>query len=169
MNKHKIVLIVHNIRSTHNVGSIFRTANGLGVDTLFLSGYTPYPETKDDERLPHLRSKISRQINKTALGAETYTNWMHIKNVEELILELKKKNYLIAALEQTDKSINLNGFNHQGDTALIIGNEVDGIDEATLNLADIHLEIPMLGKKESFNVAVASAIALYYLRFNISG
>jgi 23S rRNA (guanosine2251-2'-O)-methyltransferase len=159
----KIVLVVHNVRSAHNVGSLLRSADGLGVEKVYLTGYTPYPWQKNDGRLPHLADKIDRQISKTALGAERSVPWQHTQNIDEVISLLKDGSFEITALEQTGKSQNLNTFKPARNIALIVGNEVEGIDAETLKLADVHLEIPMKGKKESFNVSVAGSIALYHL------
>jgi len=162
----KIVLVIHNIRSAHNVGSLLRTADGLGIYKVYITGYSPYPETMNDTRLPHERLKISKLVNKTALGAEKSVNWQHVKDVYNLIDRLKKSNYKIAALEQTAKSVMLPEYKVKEKEALIVGNELTGIDDEVLLKCDVHLEIPMLGRKESFNVAVAGAIALYHLTNN---
>jgi 23S rRNA (guanosine2251-2'-O)-methyltransferase len=159
----KIVLIIHNVRSTHNVGSLLRSADGFGINQVILTGYSPYPKKVGDERLPHISEKITRQINKTALGAERTIPWSNSQDITGVINELKAKGYLIAALEQTSTAKDLTSFNTDKNMALIVGNEVEGIDELTLNQADIHLQIPMRGKKESFNVAVAGSIGLYHL------
>jgi 23S rRNA (guanosine2251-2'-O)-methyltransferase len=162
----KLVIIAHNVRSTHNVGSILRSADGFGVDHIYFSGYTPYPAKGNDERLPHLKDKIDRQIHKTALGAEKTVAWDYNKEIKPLITNLRADGFLIAALEQTDKARSLDEFRPNQDVALIVGNEVDGIDQQILEWADIHLEIPMAGKKESFNVAVAASIAMYELKIH---
>lgn len=159
----KIVLIIHDVRSSHNVGSMLRTAEGLGVDKVYMTGYTPYPETKNDTRLPHLRRRVTAQIHKTALGAEQYINWQHTDDMSLLLKNLKRKGFVIVALEQTVDSISLSSFRSDEPVALIVGNEIDGIDVGTLNLADTRLGIPMAGTKESFNVSVAAAIAMYHL------
>lgn len=161
-----IVLIAHNIRSTHNVGSLLRTAEGLGVTNVILSGYTPYPKLENDNRLPHISNKLSSQIQKTALGAENFQNWRHSPDIFKAILDLKTDGYEICALEQTKKAIKLGAYEPAKRTALIVGSEVDGLEPQVLKLADVCIEIPMFGKKESFNVAVAAGIAVYSLRFN---
>jgi len=163
--KKPIILIAHNIRSAHNIGSLFRTAEGFGVSKLYLTGYSPYPTATDDERLPHEVLKTSRQIEKTALGAQQSIKWQHASDLEGLVTELKDEGYLIIALEQSSSSKPINKFKLNQPMVLIVGNEVDGIDSTTLKLADKHLEIPMSGKKESFNVASAAAVALYHLTF----
>ncbi|MBI2009131.1 TrmH family RNA methyltransferase [Candidatus Saccharibacteria bacterium] len=158
-----IVLVVHNVRSAHNVGSILRTADGLGIEKVYLTGYTPYPPGPNDQRLPHLAQKAGRQIQKTALGAETTVPWERTANVLALINDLKSSGYDIAALEQTEKATALNCYKPVKNAALIVGSEIGGLQKRILDRADRHLEIPMQGKKESFNVAVAAAIALYHL------
>ena len=158
----QIVLVVHNVRSAHNVGSLLRSADGLGASEVIFSGYTPYPKSRTEERLPHLAEKIHRKIQKTALGAETSVNWRQATDISEVIAKLRQEGFLIAALEQTPKAIDIKRFESPPDkVALIVGPEVDGLDDKVLKLADIHLRIPMLGQKESLNVAVAGAIALF--------
>jgi 23S rRNA (guanosine2251-2'-O)-methyltransferase len=160
-----IVLIAHNLRSIHNAGSLLRTAEGLGVDAVYLTGYTPYPRSQNDPRLPHESQKIDKQIAKTALGAEKYLNWHHHTDIESLLKELTSSGYLITGLEQAPNSIQLPAFNPPAKVALIVGREVEGIEPEILKLCNAVLEIPMFGKKESFNVVQAAAMALYHLRF----
>lgn len=162
-----IVLIAHNLRSTHNIGSLMRTAEGLGVNHFYISGYSPYPEIPGrDIRLPHLRAKISRQIHKTALGAENSLNWSYETNLDGLIKQLKLNGYTIIALEQTADAKNITNYQPPLKVALLVGSEVEGLDATTLASSDLRLHIPMLGAKESFNAAVAAAIGLYHLRFS---
>lgn len=160
-----IVLIAHNIRSCHNVGSLLRTADGIGTDRVYLTGYTPYPHATDDKRLPHLANKIHNQIVKTALGAEQMTAITYNPNVTQVINKLKKNGYTIAALEQTGKSLPLPGYRPSKKIALIVGREVEGIEPEVIDQADKTVFIPMYGQKESFNVVQAAAMALYHLRF----
>ena len=167
MNKSKIVLVVHNVRSALNVGSLLRTSDGLGVEMVYLTGYSPYPEVHSDVRLPHVRLRATKQIHKTALGAEETVEWEHRPDVISLIDKLGKDNFTVIALEQTKDAQKLQDFKPEGDVALIVGNEVDGLEKEILRLVDSRVEIPMLGQKESFNVAVAAAIGLYHLRFKI--
>jgi tRNA G18 (ribose-2'-O)-methylase SpoU len=164
----EIVLIAHNLRSTHNVGSLLRTADGLGVNALYLTGYTPYPLGPNDSRLPHEAQKIDKQIAKTALGAEKSLNWHCRQDIETLINELRKDGYLVAALEQAPGSTKLPDFRPPAKIVLIVGREVEGIETEILNLCDEILEIPMLGQKESFNVVQAAAMALYHIRFMLA-
>ncbi|HEU5004624.1 MAG TPA: TrmH family RNA methyltransferase [Candidatus Saccharimonadales bacterium] len=162
----EIVLIVNDIRSTHNVGSLLRTADGLGVNKVYLTGYTPFPKIADDPRLPHLAARISKQINKTALGAEESVDWQHCEDINDVLADLYAEGFDVAALEQSNTSIKLNEYQPPEKIALLIGSEVEGVDKNLLKKVKLHIEIPMFGKKESFNVANAAAIALYHLRFN---
>jgi tRNA G18 (ribose-2'-O)-methylase SpoU len=161
----EIILIAHNLRSCHNVGSLLRTAEGLGVSKLFLTGYTPYPLELHNERLPHLAAKIDKQIHKTALGAETMVDWRHAENVLEIITNLQKEDFVVAAVEQAERSIKLPEFEPPQKLALLVGREVEGVEPEVLAACDIALEIPMFGRKESFNVVQAAAMALYHCRF----
>jgi tRNA G18 (ribose-2'-O)-methylase SpoU len=143
-----------------------RTAEGLGVQQVFLTGYTPYPLGADnDDRLPHLAQKIDRQIVKTALGAEKLVSWQHKADIKKVLAELKSRGFKIAGLEQTPNSISLPTFLTPPKLALIVGREVEGIEPAILELCDLILEIPMFGQKESFNVVQAAAMALYHFRY----
>ncbi len=158
-------MIAHNIRSTFNIGSIFRTCDGLGVKKLYLTGYSPYPNKTDDDRLPHIANRLHKQINKTALGAEDSVSWEYTESPESIINNLKSDGYKILALEQDTESTKLNDFIPTNKIALVLGEEINGINSKLLNLCDEIIEIPMQGTKESFNVSVACAIALYTLKF----
>lgn len=157
--------MVHDVRSAHNVGSLLRTADGLGLDAVYMTGFTPYPESPDDDRPPHIRKKMSDAIAKTALGAEKTIRWQHYRDIQECLEELTAAGFSIAALEQTPKAKNISDYKPKGDIALIAGNEVKGLDSKSLSLVKNQLYLPMLGSKESFNVAIAAAIALYHLRY----
>ncbi len=156
-----IILVAHNIRSAHNVGSIFRTAEGFGVERIILSGYTPYPKVRADTRLPHISEKITNQIHKTALGAETLVPFSYEETLDLGTLELA--GYQIVALEQAPTSVAISDYAPPDKIALILGEEVHGIQPDLLDQADAIIEIPMQGQKESFNVSVATGIALYAL------
>jgi 23S rRNA (guanosine2251-2'-O)-methyltransferase len=159
-----LVLIAHNIRSTHNVGSLLRSSDGFGVYKVFLTGYTPYPlQTTNDPRLPHIATKLDKQITKTALGAEKSVTWEHTDSIEPVLEILRADGYTIAAIEQAPASIALNAYIRPDKLAIIVGREVEGIESEVLAKCDAIVEIPMHGDKESFNVAVAGAIALYQL------
>lgn len=155
------MLIAHNIRSTHNVGAFFRTADGFGISKIIFSGYTPYPTLEDDTRLPHFADKITRQIHKTALGAETMVPFERFE--EPPLAELKSQGYAIVGLEQGDGAIMLPDYKTPDKVALFLGNEIDGIYPELRSQCDAIIEIPMHGDKESFNVSVAAGIAMYHL------
>jgi 23S rRNA (guanosine2251-2'-O)-methyltransferase len=162
----EIVLVVHNIRSAHNVGSLIRTSEALGVAEIIFSGYSPYPKMKKDNRLPHIANKIDRQINKTALDAQNNIKWSFTENdINNTIDKLRSNKYAIVGLEQDKKSVNLSNFKPPEKIALIIGNEVNGIETNVLKKCDSVIEIPMPGQKESLNVVQATAIALFRLGF----
>ncbi len=159
----KVILIAHNLRSSHNVGSLLRTADGLGVSEVYLTGYTPYPVTVPDDRLPHLANKLHHQIEKTALGAENSVDWYHEADALLLINRLRDDGYRICALEQTANSQNLKNYHAADKLVLIIGREVEGVEPEVLAVCDDVVEITMKGQKESLNVVQAAAIALYQL------
>ena len=165
----EIILSLHNIRSTYNVGAILRTAEGLGIEKVVCSGYTPSP--LNPNILPHVAGKISRQIAKTALGAEKLVDLSWTDDPKKLYKRYKEDGYQIIGLENrindgrkyTLGSPNL--LNRlRSKAVLILGEEVHGIDESLYDDVDIFIEIPMVGKKESFNVSVAAGIALYALK-----
>ncbi len=162
----EIVVIAHDIRSTHNVGSLLRTCEGLGIQAVYFTGYTPYPRLpSQDSRLPHIAEKLDKQIHKTALDAETLVPWFNAEDVMSCITNLKSQGYVVAALEQSETSVPLPEFKAPPKIALLLGREVEGIEADLLAHCDVTLEIPMFGKKESFNVVQASAMALYQFRF----
>lgn len=162
----EIVLLLHDIRSCHNVGSLLRTAEGLGVSKVYFTGYTPYPTQADDDRLPHIHQKLTKQISKTALGAEISQAWERKESITDLITALQQDGFRMAGLEQTKGSIPLPNYHSGNKVALLLGREVEGIDDTLLNLMDDTLEIPMYGTKESFNVVQAAAMALYQITFH---
>jgi 23S rRNA (guanosine2251-2'-O)-methyltransferase len=161
-----IVVIAHNLRSCHNVGSLLRTADGIGVSRVYLTGYTPYPSTNPDARLPHEARKIDRLIQKTALGATVSQPWEHRADIYSLITELVEQGYQVVAIEQAQSSISLTGFVVPDRIALLVGREVEGVEPAVLAQMHQIVEIPMFGQKESFNVVQAAAMALYHCRFS---
>ena len=157
----KLALIMYNIRSTYNVGAILRTCDCLGVSEIVLTGYTPFL----DKGLPHEQAKLKKQIHKTALGAEENVHYWREDDIFQAIAKLRADGYKIAALEQGEGSKNLAvQQDFDAPTALILGEEVHGIPQNILNECDELLEIPMCGQKESFNVSVATGIALWELR-----
>ncbi len=147
--KPTIIILAHNIRSAYNVGSIFRTADGAGVSKIVLSGYSARP--------PH------PGVVKVSLGAENFIPWESISRPAPWLKNMRRAGARIVALEQTQKSTNIFSYKPRGTVVLIVGNEVRGVSLALLKLCDVHLEIPMVGKKESLNVATAFGIAVYQL------
>lgn len=160
-----IIIIAHNLRSCHNVGSLLRTAEGLGIKQVILSGYTPYPFAPGDTRLPHIARKLDKQIHKTALGAEQSVAWKHYDTIEAVHAYLQAEGYTLAAIEQAEGSVSLPSFIPPHKIALLVGREVEGVEPEVLALCSTVLEIPMFGNKESFNVVQAAAMAMYHCRF----
>lgn len=150
----QIFAILHNIRSCYNVGTIFRTADGIDLEKIFLTGYTPTPKNNLEK------------IKKTALGAEKFVKWEYRKNISRLIEELKKKKIKIVALETEKKAIPYFRFKPKLPLAILVGNEIRGLHKKVLKKADFILKIPMFGKKESLNVAIAFSILAYYVKIN---
>ncbi|TSC84509.1 MAG: tRNA/rRNA methyltransferase SpoU [Parcubacteria group bacterium Gr01-1014_17] len=146
-------LILHNIRSNHNVGSIFRTADAAGVTKIFLTGYTPAPLDRF--------GRVNKEIAKTALGAEKTVAWERVKKVQELFAHLKKEKVFLVAVEQSPHSINYKKIPRKKNIALIFGNEVRGLSQSILKQCDCIAEIPMRGTKESLNVSVSVGIVLF--------
>jgi 23S rRNA (guanosine2251-2'-O)-methyltransferase len=159
-----IALILHNIRSTYNVGSILRTADCFGIQNIYFSGYTPYPSHSNDSRMPHIAKRLTSQIAKTALGAEQTVTFSVYDTIEAAISAARRDGYHIAALEQDEQSVLINKYTFLTATAFVLGNELSGIDEWTKHSADVILEIKQYGTKESLNVANATAIAVYAAR-----
>lgn len=162
----QISVVAHNIRSTHNIGSIFRTCDGFGVEHLYLSGYSPYPTTKDDSRLPHIAEKATADIAKVALGAEKTIPFTHIDHIQSTIEAFKVHGYTIVGLEQDPDAIKLQDYKPPQKILLVLGEEVAGISSDIRKLCDNLIEIPMKGQKESFNVSVATGIALFAISTN---
>ncbi|MFZ2522348.1 MAG: TrmH family RNA methyltransferase [Minisyncoccia bacterium] len=153
MNKVEVSVLVHNIRSTHNVGSIFRTGDALGVGKIYLSGYSPTPLDKYD--------RPRKDVAKVALGAEKTVSWQYFEKPDKLIKKLKKEGFEIVGLEQSKNSIDYKKFKPKKKILFIVGSEVSGVDSKILNLCDKIVEISMKGKKESLNVSVAFGVALF--------
>lgn len=144
-----VSILLHNIRSMHNVGSVFRTSDGAGVSKIYLTGYTPCPPRKE--------------IAKTALGAEESVVWEYHPDPVSLIKKLKKEGVEIVALEKNKQSKNIQTYTSKKPLCMILGNEIEGVSEEILKLSDVVLHIPMRGKKESLNVSVAFGIGIYEL------
>lgn len=148
--KNPVVLVLDNVRSLHNVGSAFRTADSFLIEAIYLCGVTGTP--------PH------REIEKTALGATQSVNWKYFKTTTEAVAELRSQGYFIAAVEQARHAVKLNRFQKpEGALALIAGNEVYGVEQEVIDLCDTCIEIPQFGTKHSLNVAVSIGIVLWEL------
>ena len=144
-----LTVVLNNIRSLYNVGSIFRTADGAGVEKIWLCGYTGFPPQS--------------QIAKTALGAEQRVPWEHAEDAVAVIKKLKRQGYQIVLLEQLDQSVEYHKFKPKGPVCLVIGNEIVGVSDGFLPHCDAAVEIAMAGVKNSLNVAVAFGIVAYHL------
>jgi tRNA G18 (ribose-2'-O)-methylase SpoU len=147
--KQKIIIVLENIRSMQNVGSVFRTADAFLIESVLLTGFTPQP--------PH------RDIHKTALGATETVAWKYFQHTSEALQSISEKNYDVYAIEQVAESISLENMNHNPDAGMILifGNEVSGVEQSTLTLCKGCIEIPQLGMKHSLNVSVAAGIVLW--------
>ena len=147
--KNPIVLVLDNIRSLNNIGSVFRTADAFLIEGIYLCGITAQP--------PH------REIHKTALGATDSVEWKYFETTKEAIEDLRKKGYLILALEQADQSVKLPDFkpDPEASFAIVLGNEVHGVEQKIVDLADFCIEIPQFGTKHSFNVTISNGIILW--------
>jgi tRNA G18 (ribose-2'-O)-methylase SpoU len=153
--KNRIVLVLDNVRSMHNVGSVFRSADAFLIEGIRLCGYTPQP--------PH------RDIQKTALGATETVHWNYVPTTLEAVQTLKAEGYRIFAVEQAEGSVFLQSFSWQGDpVALVLGNEVEGVSDEVLAHCDGCLEIPQMGSKHSLNISVSAGIVLWELVFGKS-
>ena len=162
----KMILVLDNIRSTYNVGAILRTAEGFGVDKVILSGYTP--RVHDANLLPHIREKLDKEIHKTALGAEDMLDIYSSGDIMGELKDLKSKGWQIVGLENNITNALLYSLcdsktkdKISDKVVLVLGEEVNGIDYSLYDIIDLFVEIPMHGKKESFNVSVAAGIAIY--------
>ena len=149
--KTPITIILDDIRSLHNIGSVFRTSDAFLIEKIYLCGITAIPPNKE--------------INKTALGATDTVNWEYQKDVIDVITKLKKENVSVYAIEQVENAIFLNDFNIEKDKkyALVFGNEVFGVNQKAIELCDGTIEIPQLGTKHSLNISVSAGIVIWDL------
>jgi rRNA methylases len=147
--KFPVIVVLENIRSMHNVGSVFRTADAFLIEAIYICGYTAQPPRKE--------------IDKTALGATETVDWKYFPSTKEALEELRKNEYKFFAIEQVDKSISLEKFSKEisGKVALIFGNEVSGVEAETILSCDGSIEIPQFGMKHSLNISVAVGIVLW--------
>lgn len=145
--KTPVIVVLENVRSAYNVGSVFRTADAFLIEAIYLAGYTAKP--------PH------KEIKKTALGADETVDWKHFTTTAQAIHELKEEGFKVFAVEQVENSISLEKTNIPGKIAVIFGNEVSGIEQSTISLCDGCIEIPQLGMKHSLNIATAVGVVLW--------
>ncbi len=155
--KSSIIIILDNIRSQYNTGSVFRTADAFAVRKIYLCGITGQPP--------------AREIMKTALGATESVEWSYFKDTCDAIREVRMEGYIIAAVEQVEGSIELGKFlpGKEGKYALVFGHEINGVDQRVIDCCDLCIEIPQFGTKHSFNIAVSAGIVLWELTKKISG
>ncbi len=152
-NSIKLALVLHDLRSVQNVATLFRTADCAGVSKLFLVGTTPTPI----DRFKRLRGDFA----KISLGAETTVPYEYVATIDELMEKFKEEGYQLVALEQSKESIDYKTFAPTGNVALMVGNEVSGVPHDVLTQCDQVIEIPMMGTKESLNVSIAAAVAVF--------
>ena len=147
-------LLLEKIRSAYNVGAIFRTADASGVDKIFLIGHTPSPIDRF--------GRVQTEIQKTSLGASDFIAWEHAETATELLTQLQAEGVQVVVVEQDAESVSIADFTEPSAVLYVLGNEVTGVSQEVLRLADIILELPMLGQKESLNVSVTAGIVLYH-------
>ncbi len=157
MSKNGHVVIIDNVRSALNVGAIFRTSSGLGISKVFLCGITPTPYDP--------KGKKRRDFVKTALGSEDEIPWESAAFPHEVVSRLKREGYTVVAIEQDKASVDYKSLAAINNVsyAIVVGSEVDGVSQEVLKSADVILEVPMLGLKESLNVTIAFAVVAYRL------
>ena len=153
---HPIAVLLHNVRSAHNVGAIFRTADAAGVAKIFITGYTPAPLDRFN--------RPQKEISKTALGAESYVPWKQYTAATHPLEGLKEKGFTIVGVEQDPRAIAYDSYRVTGPTVFVFGNEVQGLSPALRAKCDTLVYIPMFGKKESLNVATTAGIILFEAR-----
>jgi tRNA G18 (ribose-2'-O)-methylase SpoU len=149
LEKFPVSVVLENIRSLYNVGSIFRTSDGVLAEKLYLCGYTGYPPRKE--------------IDKTALGSIGSVPWEHHLDAVEVVNGLRERNYMVVSLEHTDSSIAYTEAEYRFPLCLIVGNEIEGVSEELLSITDMAIEIPMYGIKQSLNVSVAYGVVIYHV------
>lgn len=156
MKKKGIAVLLHDVRSAHNVGSIFRTADAAGVSKIYLTGYTPTPADRF--------GRTRKDIAKTALGAETFVPWEHADSALPAVRRLKNEGWTVVGVEQDPRAVSYRRFRAKDKAVYIFGNEVRGIPRSLRVLCDTLMEIPMYGKKESLNVSIVVGIILFHAR-----
>jgi 23S rRNA (guanosine2251-2'-O)-methyltransferase len=148
-DKFPVIVVLENIRSAYNVGSVFRTADAFLIEAIYIVGYSARP--------PH------KEIKKTALGAEETVTWKYFKTTSQAIEELRKENFKLYAVEQAKESISLEKFSSNTGLDVVFGNDVTGVEQSTIHLCDGCIEIPQLGMKHSLNIATAAGVVLWEL------
>lgn len=148
-------VILHDIRSNYNVGAIFRTADATAVSKIYLTGYTPAPQDRFGREVA--------EISKTALGAENFVSWEQVEDILSLLEKLKNAGSKIVAIEQSENSVSLYDFKVPDNVVYILGSETAGLSKEIISAADMVVEIPMSGQKESLNVSVTAGVVLYHI------
>ncbi|WP_211659210.1 TrmH family RNA methyltransferase [Phytoactinopolyspora halophila] len=159
-----IVVLAHNLRSVFNVGSLLRTSDVFAVERVYVTGFTPYPSQSDDSRDPALQARLTKRIAKSAAGAERTMPVTHQPDVYALLESLRTDGYTVAGLEIDDGAVTIAEYHPPDRIALLLGDEVRGIDASLREHCDVLLQVPMYGQKSSLNVSVAAGVALYCLR-----
>lgn len=158
VKKLPVYVVLNSIRSSYNVGSIFRTSDGAMIEKLYLCGYTPYPPHPD---LP----KGNKDVLKTSLGSTESVKWEYVKDPKEVVRQMKEKGIKVCALELTSKSFPYYELKEDiFPLCLVVGNEITGVSQEILDMCDFSIEIPQFGIKQSLNVAVAYGVAIFRLR-----
>ena len=155
-DKHPLIIVLDNVRSLHNVGAIFRTADAFLIEKIYLCGITPMPPHKD--------------IRKTALGATESVDWEYVEDIEHLTRELRHQRVELIAVEQAEHSVKLDEYEPQNDkrTVMVFGNEVKGVRQEVVNLCDKVVEIPQFGTKHSLNISVSAGICIWHHFFKMN-
>ncbi len=146
----EIYILLNNVRSAFNVGSIFRTADAIGVKKIFLSGFTPYPPDS--------------KLDKTALGAIDFVDWEYNRDIIFTLDKIKSLDIPIYSVEQSDRSLIYTDLSYPNKLCIVMGNEISGVEQEILDVSDKIVEIPMYGKKNSLNVSVAFGVIAYHIK-----
>lgn len=158
------MVLAHNLRSVFNVGSLLRTSDGFAVERVYVTGFTPYPSRPGDARDPELQARLTRRLAKSAAGAERTMPVTHLADVYAAVGSLRAAGYTVAGLEIDAAAVPLDDYRPPDRVALLLGDEVQGIEAPLRERCDVLLQIPMYGLKRSLNVSVAAGIALHNLR-----
>lgn len=158
-----IIIIADNIRSLYNVGSLFRLADGLAIEAIYLCGLTSFPKLKNDPRPSWVADRADREIQKTGLAGVDHMPFRNFATTDQAIQELRRQGYSIIGLELTNASVDYRSIEYQFPLAVVIGHETDGVDDSTLKQCDHTVHLPMRGTGKSLNVSTATAALLYYL------